>query len=100
MDALKRFQIVQDANKYYWIKEILDSEPGLIQVLGALLKNRCYWADSDFIFRFHIDQLVLGFVITYPFFDNWNNVKIDVVQGDMIDLSKSYTFEMWSFYRG
>ena len=66
--------------------EIHGFEPNLIQMLGMVVENRCDRTYHNLIFWFQISDIVFRFIFTDPFFDNWNIVKVDIIQGNIADL--------------
>ena len=51
-----------------------------------VVENRCDRTNHNLIFWFQIFYVVFRFIFTDPFFDKWNVVKVDIIQGNIADL--------------
>ena len=59
-----------------------------------IIENRCDRTDHNLIFWFQIFYVVFRFIFTDPFFDKWNVVKVDIIQGNIADLIRGLTFTL------
>ena len=62
-------------------------------MLSMVVENRCDRTDHNLIFWFQISEIVFRFIFTDPFFDNWNIVKVDIIQGNVADLIRGLTLK-------